>query len=177
MARRGNWRSLILCAGVVFALSAIVYAAQSDQRRVIHGKDNPELIPREVAWEHFFWYVVQDVFVDDNGRQYDEPLPDVLEGYARFTLVIPVADAAVVATVARTALEGVDAIRQPLTDEHNGKIHLSWSLEQRQAQVAKSYQQVLDSRDELQRRLSAPSFRRLERYVQEKIVPSMVYIP
>src|SRR5881398_2826230 len=125
--------------GLVFALSLTAWSALAQQGRRINGKDNPELIPIEVVWELFFQHVVGNVFVDSQGQRHAEPIPDLLDGYASQTLLIPTADAAVVATVARDALERMTVIRQPLTDEHEGKVHLSWTLEQRKAEVARSF--------------------------------------
>lgn len=147
-------------------------AGQSAQQRgeqiQIDGRTRPDLITADEAWEAFFRGIVMYAF-DEQGKLAGSKV----DALARLNVRISPAAMELVLSHARDALEKQSALREPLEWEHQTGANLGWSQAEREDYQRKVVQVVADARETLRRRLDVQSFRAIEHYIAEAIVPGI----
>ena len=136
----------------------------------LNGRVHPELIPPEIAWEHFFRLMVGAGF---DTLEDAEPQADMVEALAKYNLLIPPTQVRTVLRVSQKTMAKVEALRRPLDEEGQGKVHLGWTKEQRQSVLKEIGITILAGRDALVAQLPRNDMQAVDRYLANTIIPSV----
>lgn len=160
-------------AGRPVAGAEVIFAGlqqQEIQTKRITGRENPELIPEDVAWLTFFSHMKNIAFDPTTARI----RPERVRSLARYSLRIPEADVEIVVKAAVECLEARESILQPLDEEHRTGIRAPLTVDERKALQQRGVGLVLRTRSEFEAKLSAVASAAVRKYVHEVVVPTII---
>jgi hypothetical protein len=164
---------LIVLLGLVelaLPLQAAAVKAQVSQAPLvtrIDGRVHPELVPPEIAWEHFFYDMASVGFIHPQDA---EPSGEMITALSKYNLFISPANVRTVLLVAKATVARVDELRRSLDVADNAT---PLTTAQRQDTVQGITRAVLSGRDALVTTLPRQEMAALDKYVRTKVVPSI----
>ncbi len=143
-------------------------ADQSSQsERCINGRDNPELIPPDVAWTMFLLHMKNLTLDPASGRH----TPTRTHGLARYSLHVTDEEATTIVEHALRFADRYESVMRPLDAEHEGK--QTFTPERRKAIRSQASQVAIEARNDLMAALSPQGRAAVERYLRDVVVPSI----
>jgi hypothetical protein len=153
-------------AAVFAAPHQVTSPAQAAGSVDIDGRVHPELIPPEIAWEHFFYEMVSVGFDDAQAAQ---PSPKMVTALSRYNLFIPPEQVTTVLLVAKATVTKVNALRQSAEPGVGTSVHPT-TPQTNASQIAAA---ILSGRNTLIQQLSRDDMAAVDHYVMTTVVHSI----